>query len=81
MCSYCKEKEEKDMIIGKAIKTSEFNRTVGYERNSEDKYPLLEMFIHKGKNDKEAALVIENNFGFRYINISYCPFCGRKLVG
>ncbi len=80
MCSYCEENEEKNMIIGKSIKTSEFRKTAGYERNSKDKYPLLELSIHKGI-DEEAALMIENNFGIRYVNVNYCPFCGRKLAG
>lgn len=81
MCNYCNEKEEKNMIIGKCIRTSEFKKTAGYEKYSKDKYPLLELSIYKGTEDEEAALLIENNFGMRYININYCPFCGRKLIG
>ena len=39
----------------------------------------LNIFILKGENDKYAGLMIENINGARYVDIRYCPFCGRKI--
>lgn len=77
MCEYCRESEKLE-IAGKIIRTFEWKETAGYEapRNRND---FLEMFILKGKKDKKAGLMIDSGCGFRYIDINYCPMCGRKL--
>ncbi len=73
----------------KIILTREWKKTAGYEpeRNSNcykdwvnsKVFEQLEMFILKGKNDKKAGLMINTISGARYIDINYCPMCGRKL--
>ena len=77
MCEYCRELE-KSKIAGKTIATFEWKKTAGYEapKNRND---FLQMFILKGKNEKKAGLMIDTGYGFRYIDINYCPMCGRKL--
>ena len=77
MCEYCK--ISKDFwVTGKLIRSYEFKKTAGYKepRNSND---VLEIFILKGNRDKKAGLMINSGCGFRYIDICYCPMCGRKL--
>ena len=75
ICPYCRGENEE--IRGKTFCTDDFKKTAGY---SEPTYrDHLEMFILKSKNDKYAGLMIENINGARYIDIRYCPFCGRKL--
>lgn len=80
MCEYCEENTE---ILGKVIRSYEFKETAGYkerkQNNPYNMYKYLEMFILKGKTDKKAGLMIDTGFGARYIDINYCPFCGRKL--
>lgn len=82
-CYYCYEKEEH--ISGKSIKTYEWNLTAGYKERLSTSTGInkdyLNMFILKGKADKCAGLMIDNGNGARYIDIKYCPFCGRKLGG
>lgn len=81
MCEYCREKDEE--IYGKAITTDEWQETAGHKERKQpnpfNAYHFLEMFVLKGKLDKKAGLIIDTGFGARYIDISYCPFCGRKL--
>ena len=77
MCEYCREAEKLE-IAGKTIKTNEWQETAGYNA-PKDKIDFLELFILKGKTDKKAGLMIYNENGARYIDIDYCPFCGRKL--
>ncbi len=74
MCEYCREKE--GHISGKAVNTFEWRETAGYKPQS---CTYLEMFILKGKTDRKAGLMINNGDGARYIDINYCPICGRKL--
>ena len=33
----------------------------------------------KGANDEKAGLMINSGNGYRFVDINYCPFCGRKL--
>ena len=75
-CQYCS--EEDNYVAGKSVRTYEFKPTAGYKKP--DKFDdYLNLFILKGKNDKKAGLIIENINGARYIDINYCPFCGRKI--
>lgn len=78
MCEYCYKKDD-DEIMGKTIRQFEWKETAGYEppKNRND---FLEMFILKLKNDKKAGLMIDNGYGYRYIDINYCMFC-RKEAG
>ena len=77
MCEYCYQSKDNE-ISGKPIFQYEWKETAGYEppkyRND-----FLEMFILKSKNDKKAGLMIDSGYGYRYIDINYCPMCGRKL--
>ena len=78
-CEYCDEKD--NHITGKSIRTTEFKETYGYSsRKLVDYIDYLNLFILKGASDEKAGLMIENTIGARYIDINYCPFCGRKLV-
>ena len=76
ICPYCLEKD--GHISGKCIHNYDLKLTSGYAE-SIDNRDYLSVFILKGKQDKYAGLMIENINGARYINIRYCPFCGRKL--
>ena len=74
ICPYCYEEDRH--IRGKAIHTYELKTTAGYVESYKD---YLNIFILKSRQDKYAGLMIENLNGTRYIDIRYCPFCGRKL--
>lgn len=76
ICPYCYEKD--GHIHGKAINTYNLKSTAGYREPTNYK-DYLSIFLIKGKEDKYAGLMIENLNGTRYIDIRYCPFCGRKL--
>ena len=76
ICPYCY--EENGHICGKTIHTYNLKPTAGYKEPTDYK-DYLNIFILKGKEDKYAGLMIENINGTRYIDIRYCPFCGRKL--
>ena len=80
-CQFCSiNKNYIGAIIGKTIKTHELKPIYGYSsRKHPDTIDYLEIFILKGEKDQKAGLMIENNIGARYIDINYCPFCGRKL--
>lgn len=77
ICQYCKS-SFKGNICGKSIRTNEWKKTAGY-KEIWSKKDHLDLFILKGKNNKKAGLMIENENGARYIDIDYCPFCGRRL--
>ena len=82
-CDYCYEKEEGD-ITGKSIRNYKWLETAGYRNRitaTTNKVDYLNMFILKGKKDKYAGLMIDSGNGARYVDIKYCPFCGRKLGG
>ena len=76
ICPYCYEKD--GYIHSKAINTYNSKPTAGYREPTNYK-DYLNIFLLKGKEDKYAGLMIENLNGTRYIDIRYCPFCGRKL--
>ena len=77
MCEYCYKKDDGE-IMGKTIRQFEWKETAGYEP-PEKRNDFLEMFILKCKNDKKAGLMIDSGYGYRYIDINYCPMCGRRL--
>ena len=76
ICPYCYEKDAH--IHGKVIHTYNLKLTAGYREPTNYK-DYLSIFLLKGKDDKYAGLMIDNLNGARYIDIRYCPFCGRKL--
>lgn len=78
-CSYCREKN--GFISGTSIKYDDWKKTAGYSFENDYIIDFLEAFILKGENDKYAGLMVNSGNGFRYIDINYCPFCGRKLGG
>lgn len=78
MCEYCYKKDDGE-IMGKTIRQFEWKETAGYEP-PKDRNDFLEMFILKLKNDKKAGLMIDSGYGYRYIDINYCPMC-RKEAG
>lgn len=81
ICPYCKEdKHFKGAIHGSTIYTQDLKETYGYStRMGSRERDYLNVFILKGESDKYAGLMIENINGARYIDIRYCPFCGRKI--
>lgn len=78
MCKYCKSIEDIDTINGEHLPKEKIKKTVGYNPPSFYK-DYLELFILKCKADKKAGLMIETIGGIRYIDINYCPFCGRRI--
>ena len=81
-CPFCNEND--NYIKGKILKYYDFKATSGYK----DRFVLgcdinlidnLDVFILRGSSDKKAGLMIDTGNGARYVDISYCPFCGRKL--
>ena len=79
MCKYCDVNSKGEILSSKPVRTFEWQKTAGYEppKNRND---FLEMFILKLKNDKKAGLMVDNGYGYRYIDINYCMFC-RKEAG
>lgn len=77
MCKYCYQRKDNE-ISGKPIFQYEWKETAGYEA-PKNKNDFLEMFILKCKNDEKAGLMIDTGYGYRYIDIKYCPMCGRRL--
>ena len=79
-CEYCKAyPKNKVQIHGKIIKTKDLKLTVGYKNREILLSDYLQLFILKGIADKKAGLMIATLDGVRYIDINYCPFCGRYL--
>ena len=88
-CRYCSSGPQLKEIHGRIIRNSELKPTAGYEpkRNKNcykesynpEAFERIELFILKGRNDEKAGLMIENISGARYIDINYCPMCGREL--
>lgn len=84
-CDYCFS-PHKGFIHGKSIKNYDWKETSGF-----NSMPImfearvyhnwfLEMLILKGNLDEKAGLMIDTGNGYRYVDIDYCPFCGRKLT-
>lgn len=83
-CPYCRIGDSEIKIYGKTIKTDDWKNTAGYHKKyipAIDDYAVdwLEAFILKGANDEKAGLMIDSGGGYRFVDINYCPFCGRKL--
>lgn len=69
MCEYCTPQWSGNVGICKPIK---FQETAS-KSNLKD----CQIFLHK---DEEPALIVFNDVGVAsYIDIDYCPRCGRKL--
>lgn len=79
MCKFCDANSKGEILSSKPIRTFEWQKTAGY-KPPENKIDFLEMFILKNKDDKKAGLMIDNGYGYRYIDINYCMFC-RKEAG
>lgn len=73
MCKYCRELKEKT-ISGAYLELTPTKRTEEKQIYYEPK-----CFILKCKKDKKAGLMINNYKCCHYIDINYCPMCGRKL--
>ena len=72
MCEYCREYENGN------IKGDEFKveKTAGYK----EEYMKYRCWIMKTINDLKAGIMIsEYGMNAGYIDINYCPMCGRKL--
>lgn len=80
-CKYCRNSDNyPGAIFGYSIRTRELKETHGYSvSKNPDIIDHLELFILKGQNDKKAGLMLDNIYGARYVEINYCPFCGRKI--
>lgn len=71
MCEYCKKISENE-ILGKKFN---LQPTAGF--NNDRHYSS---WIMKNKADEKAGIMIATNGGNAvYIDINYCPMCGRKL--
>ena len=74
MCKYCGQ-GNKTEISGAWLKVIATNST----KKLNPIYYKPRSFILKCKADKKAGLMIDNREGYFYININYCPMCGKKL--
>ena len=74
MCEYCKIWKEDNTISGENMKV---NKTSALQarKHSEN----LEVFIMRNKADEYAGIMIGTYEGWHYIDINYCPMCGRKI--
>ena len=73
MCEYCERKTSKGNIAGKDFKV---HKTIYLkEKTNTDN---LNCFILKNENEK-AGFMIGTCEGYHYIDINYCPMCGRDL--
>lgn len=79
MCEFCNANSKGEILSGKPVRTYEWQKTAGYEP-PEKRNDFLEMFILKNKDDKKAGLMVDSGYGYRWVDIDYCPFC-RKEVG
>ena len=66
MCMYCEDRKEIKVIPTSYLK-------------SKGTYDRLDVFIHNSEEDEIAGLMIGNYEGYRYIDIFYCPMCGKRL--
>lgn len=90
MCDYCNDyyimNDQSDIsVCGKMVKTSDLRHMIGFDDVTVEvngrlvHNSFLQMYIYKTRDDDKASLMIETIDGIRYIDIEYCPFCGRKL--
>lgn len=78
MCKFCDANSKGEILSGKPVRTYEWQKTAGYNP-PEKRNDFLEMFILKNKDDKKAGLMVDSGYGYRYVDIDYCMFCGRRL--
>lgn len=74
MCKYCEETTSKGCISGK-----NFNVIPTVYLKAKTNYDRLNCFILKCKEDEKAGFMIGTYEGYCYIDINYCPMCGRKI--
>lgn len=74
MCKYCEETTSKGCISGKS-----FNVIPTVHLKAKTNYDRLNCFILKCKKDEKAGFMIGTYEGYCYIDINYCPMCGRKI--
>lgn len=71
MCKYCKQYEN-----GIKGKNFTLQPTAGFHNDRN-----YSSWIMKNKEDKKAGIMIATNNGNAvYVDINYCPMCGRKLT-
>jgi hypothetical protein len=73
MCEYCRQTKDK-FLAGKDFEVHKTNKLRA--KNHTDN---LYCFVLKSEDDEKAGLMIGTIEGYHYININYCPMCGRKL--
>ncbi len=73
MCKYC-EQGNKTHISG-----AYFDVMLTKSTESNIRYCKPKCFILKCEKDEKAGLMLESYEGCGYIDINYCPMCGRKL--
>ena len=73
MCKYC-ELGDKTHITG-----AYFDMKLTKSTESNMRYYKPKCFILKGKKDEKASLMLESYKGCSYIDINYCPLCGKRL--
>ena len=71
MCEYCEQaKSRKGLMLGKIMP---FIRA-GYETDLRD----MQVYIHDG--EAPCLMAFDACGCGAYVDINYCPMCGRKLV-
>lgn len=79
MCYYCREgydildkEKEKLVFMGRElpVMVSDF---------SLKEYEKLKCMIYRKEKDNRVALVMSGYKGCQYIDINYCPMCGRRI--
>ena len=78
MCEFCDANSKGEILSGKPVRTFEWQKTAGY-RPPKDKIDFLEMFILKNEDDKKAGLMVDSGYGYRWVDIDYCPFCRKEV--
>ena len=76
MCKYCNKTDE-SCISGAYLKVIPTKSTK--EKQLYPFYYKPNCFILKGTKDKKAGLMMDNLETCYYIDINYCPMCGKKL--
>ena len=74
MCEFCRNWHDGNTVCGKDIELVKYENSVTKNLSSAQ--------ILKNLGDKRAGVVLFENKTkpLFYFDISYCPFCGRKLV-
>lgn len=72
MCEYCKNQDIENRIHGKPLY---IQKTAGYVLDD----VIDTAWIMKCSNKDIAGIMIMTQLGTEFIDINYCPMCGRKL--